>query len=347
LPVERSIVVGMISRPDAKRARKSFVIPVVVFLAVLVLKPSAGQTPRTVSTAEFERWMSELSNWGRWGKDDELGAINLITPAKRQAAARLVREGVSVSLARDTETLAAADNPRPIVHQMLAHAQTPNATSHSDSFTIAHHGLAHTHLDALCHYFYKDRMYNGFARSEVTEKGAGRLSVERMKGGIFTRGILVDIPRLKGVPYLEPGTPIYPEDLEAWEKFARVKVAPGDALLVRTGRWARRAAKGPWPAADPWAGLHASCARWLRARDVAVLGSDSAGEVRPTGVEGMRGPVHTLVLVTLGVPILDNCDLEALGNAAQQRKRWEFLLTAAPLAAPGATGSALNPMAVF
>jgi len=316
-------------------------------LLLLALRQSSAQAPRAVSQAEFDRWMSDLSNWGRWGKDDELGAINLITPAKRKAAAQLVREGVPVSLSHDAETQTAADNPRPFVHEMLVHGQTPNAGSHSDSFTIAHHGLAHTHLDALCHYFYKDRMYNGFPRSLVTEKGAGRLSVHRIKSGIFTRAVLVDIPRLKGMPYLEPGTPIYPEDLDAWEKFAGVKVQAGDAVLVRTGRWARRTAKGPWPASDHLAGLHASCVRWLKARDVAVLGSDSASEVRPTGVEGMRGPVHTLVLVALGVPILDNCDLEEAGNAAQQRKRWEFLLTTAPMAVPGATGSALNPIAVF
>ena len=306
-----------------------------------------GQTPRPVSQAEFDRWMTELSNWGRWGKDDELGAVNLITPAKRRAAAQLVREGVPVSLFHDAETQTAADNPRPFGHEMLVHGATPNASSHSDAFSIAHHGLAHTHLDALCHYFYKDRMYNGFSRSVVTAKGAGKLSIERMKSGIFTRGILVDIPRLKGVPYLEPGTPIYPEDLDDWEKFARIKVQPGDVVLIRTGRWARRAAKGPWPASDHLAGLHASCVRWLKARDISVLGSDAASEVRPTGVEGMRGPVHTLILVAMGVPILDNCDLEQLSQATQQRKRWEFLLTTAPLSVPGATGSALNPIAVF
>ena len=291
--------------------------------------------------------MTELSNWGRWGKDDELGALNLITPAKRKTAAQLVHEGVPVSLYHDAETQAAADNPRPFGHEMLVHAGTPNASSHSDAFTIAHHGLAHTHLDALCHYFYKDRMYNGMPRSVVTASGSGKLSVQRMKNGIFTRGVLVDIPRLKGVPYLEPGTPIYPEDLDAWEKFARVKIQPGDAVLIRTGRWARRAAKGPWAASDHLAGLHASCVRWLKARDIAVLGSDSASEVRPTGVEGIRGPVHTLILVAMGVPILDNCDLEQLGEATQQRKRWEFLLTTAPMSVAGATGSALNPIAVF
>jgi kynurenine formamidase len=303
--------------------------------------------PRAVSQAEFDRMMSELSNWGRWGKDDELGAMNLITNAKRKAAAALVREGVPVSLSRDAETQTTVDNPRPFVHEMIAHAGTPNAGSHSDSFTIAHHGLAHTHLDALCHYFYKDRMYNGIPRGVVTEKGAGRLAINRIKSGIFTRAILVDIPRLKGVPYLEPGTAIYPEDLDAWERFARIRVQAGDALLVRTGRWARRTDKGPWPASDQLAGLHVSSVRWLKDRDIAVLGSDSASEARPTGVEGIRGPVHTLILVAMGVPILDNCDLEALSVATHQRKRWEFLLTTAPMTVPGATGSALNPIAMF
>jgi kynurenine formamidase len=258
-----------------------------------------------------------------------------------------VQEGVPVSLFHNAEKETAADNPRPFGHEMLVHAGSPNASSHSDAFSIAHHGLAHTHLDALCHYFYNDRMYNGIPRSVVTAKGAGKLSVDRIKNGIFTRGVLVDIPRLKNVPYLEPGTPIYPEDLDKWEKFAGLKVQPGDVLLIRTGRWARRAAKGPWPASDHLAGLHASCVPWLKARDISVLGSDSASEVRPTGVEGIRGPVHTLVLVAMGVPILDNCDLEELSEAAQQRKRWEFLLTTAPLSVSGATGSALNPIAVF
>ena len=227
------------------------------------------------------------------------------------------------------------------------HGASPDASSHSDLFTIAHHGLAHTHLDALAHYFYKDRMYNGFPRSAVTAEGAGKLSIHIAKGGIFSRGVLVDIPRLKGVPYLEPGTPIYPEDLDAWEKFAGVRIESGDVVLVRTGRWARRAEKGPWPASDHLAGLHASCALWLKERDIAVLGSDSAGEVRPTGVESMRGPIHTLMIVAMGVHILDNCDLEELSVAAAERKRWEFLLTTAPMAVPGATGSALNPIAVF
>jgi kynurenine formamidase len=306
-----------------------------------------AETPRHVSHAEFDRWMKELSNWGRWGKADEVGAINLITPQKRKAAAQLVSEGVPISLYRDAEKQSAPDNPRPFGHEMLVHGKTPDVVSHSDSFTIAHHGLAHTHLDALCHYFYKDHMYNGIPRAVVSSSGAERLSVQNLKAGLFTRGVLVDIARLKNVEYLEPGTPIYPEDLDAWERYSGIRVQSGDAVLIRTGRWARRAARGAWPAMDHLAGLHASCMKWIKARDVAVLGSDGASEVRPTGVEGMRGPVHTLALVAMGMPILDNCDLEELSRAAATRRRWTFLLTTAPLSVPGATGSALNPIALF
>jgi len=315
-------------------------------LAAIFLLAAVLPAQPTFTQSDFDQAMKDLSNWGRWGPSDELGALNLITPVKRREAARLVREGFVVSLAHDAEKEKAADNPRPFVHQMLSTALTPNASSHSDLFTIAHHGLAHTHLDALCHFFYRDQMYNGVSRKEVTETGAGRLSVHRAKNGIFTRGVLMDIPRLKGVPYLDPGTPIYPEDLDPWEKKAGLRVRAGDVVLIRTGRWALRAAKGPWQPTE-LAGLHATCARWLRQRDTAVLGSDAASDVRPSRVQGVAQPIHILVLVAMGMPILDNVDLEALGEAAAQRRRWDFLITTAPLAVPGATGSALNPIAVF
>lgn len=316
-----------------------------LFLLPLLAAAAAGFAAET--KADFDRWMRELSNWGRWGKEDRLGALNLITPAKRKAAAKLVREGVAVSMSHDAEKNAASDNPKPFVHEMLSHGGTPNAGAHSDSFTIAHHGLAHTHLDAWCHFFHDGKMYNGVERAEdVTDKGSKKLSVHNAKQGIFTRGVLMDIPRLKGVPYLEPGTAIMPGDLEAWEKKAGLKIEPGDAILIRTGRWAWRAEKGPWPSGK-LAGLHGSCARWLKSRDIAVLGSDAASDVGPSGIEGVRQPVHVFTLVALGAPILDNLDLEAVAEAAAQRGRWIFLLTTAPLAVPGATGSALNPIALF
>ena len=164
----------------------------------------------------------------------------------------------------------------------------------------------------------------------------------------MTRGGLIDIPRLKGVPYLEPGTEIYIEDLEEWERLAGVRVSSGDAVFVRTGVWARRAVEGPWlrggrPGGRS-AGLHPSVIPWLKERDVALMGSDHPQYVAPSE---LPGAVHDFALLYLGVHLFDNCDLEALARASAERNRWEFLLMAAPLPIQGGTGSPLNPIAVF
>src|SRR5256884_2704082 len=121
--------------------------------------------------------------------------------------------------------------------------------------------------------FYKGKMFNGFPQEDDTTQGAAKLAVTNFKNGFLSRGILMDIARLKGVPYLQPGTAIYPEDLDAWEKKAGVKAGSGDIVLIRTGRWALRDSKGPWEISTNAAGLNASCAKWLKARDVPILGS--------------------------------------------------------------------------
>ena len=313
---------------------------------LLLVSASLTAQPRPATTADFDRWMKELSNWGRWGKTDEIGTLNLITPASRLAAAKLVREGATVSLSREADKEKAPDNSRPFVHEMLSSSEKPNAEIFTDSFTVAHHGIAHTHMDALCHFSYKGQLYNGFSPKDVTSKGAAHLNIEIARNGIFARGVLVDMPLLKGVPYLEPGTAIYPEDLDAWEKKTGLHIKSGDVVFIRTGRWARRAEKGPWNLAER-AGLHATSVRWLHQRDIAILGSDASSDVRPSQVEGIDQPVHTLILVAMGTPIFDNVDLERLSREAQKRGRWDFLLTASPLTVPGATGSPLNPIAIF
>ena len=308
---------------------------------------AAAQSNTTVTKEMVDAWMTELSNWGRWGKDDQLGAINLITPEKRKQAAALVLKGISVSLARDAEKEKAPDNPLPFVHEMIRTGLNNPGDSSSDRYSVSYHGYAHTHMDSTCHKFYRGKMYNGFSQEEVTDQGAGKLGVQNFKSGIFTRGVLMDIARLKGVPYLEPNTRIYPEDLDAWEKKAGLKVSSGDVVFIRTGRWARRDAKGPWAASKRSAGLYATCAKWLKERDVAMLGSDAASDVMPSGVEGVKQPIHQLVLIAMGMPIFDSCDLEALGSEAAKQQRWEFLLTAAPIPVTGGTGSPLNPIATF
>jgi kynurenine formamidase len=313
-----------------------------------LLSPALLRAQEKLDKAAIDRWMKELSNWGRWGKDDQRGAVNLITAAKRKQAAALVREGVSVSLSRDTEKEKAEDNPRPFTQEMNNTGTNPAGGQFSvDTYSVQYHGVAHTHMDSLCHMFYEGKMYNGFSQEEVSGEGAKKLAINTFKDGILSRGVLLDIPKLKGVPYLEPGTPIFPEDLDAWEKKAGVKVTAGDIVFVRTGRWARRAAAGPWNVGLRSAGLHASCAVWLHKRDVAMVGSDAASDVMPSRVEGVRQPIHQLLLVAMGTPIFDNCDLEAISDAAAARKRWAFLLSAAPISVKGGTGSPLNPIATF
>ncbi len=304
-----------------------------------------SREPRTLE--ELDRWMKEVSNWGRWGAADQKGAVNLITPEKRKKAADLVRTGVSVSLSRDASTEKRIDNPNPFGHEMTndgVHNPGPFAM---DRISVFFHGWAHSHMDSLCHMFYKGKMYNGFPREEVTAQGAGKLDIAQFKEGIFTRGVLIDIPRLKGVPYLQPGAPIYPEDLSAWEKKVNTKVQPGDIGLVRTGRWAMQDEKGPWAIGDLSAGLHASTGRWFKERDIAVLGSDCSGDLAPSGIERITHPVHALVLVAMGAPMLDSLDLEAVAKEAARQNRWEFLVTAAPIPMPGGTGSPLNATATF
>jgi kynurenine formamidase len=195
--------------------------------------------------------------------------------------------------------------------------------------------------------FYKDRGYNGVAKSAISGKGASTLAITAFKTGFVGRGVLMDIPRLKGLPYLEPRTAITPADLDAWEKQAGVKVGAGDMVFFRTGRWARRAKVGAWDIGAESAGLHPGVARWLKARDVAIVGWDGHGEVMPTVAKGVDFPMHQLLIIAMGTPIFDNCDLEAVADAAASRKRWAFLVTASPLAIPGGTGSPLNPIATF
>ena len=308
---------------------------------------SGARNPR--NAAELDAMFNRVSNWGRWGKDDQLGAINLITEAKRKQAATLVEAGISVSLAHDILTEKTADNPRPYQH--LIGPGFMKAEMPSDTFTMSAHGFQ-SHIDTFCHVLYKDKGYNGYSRSEVlSENGCLKGGVELFKNGIVTRGILIDMPLLKGVPYLEPGTPVYVEDLEAWEKKAGVKISSGDAILLRTGSWALRATAGPEGTnitGNVRAGYHSSVAPWMKMRDVALVGSDSGQDVAPTLVDGGPPfPLHALLVAGMGVPLLDMQDLEAVAATAAKLKRWEFMLVVAPFAVPGGTGSPVNALAIF
>jgi kynurenine formamidase len=316
-------------------------------LSVLSQGAFRADTSRpVVAAAEYERWQTSLSNWGRWGKDDELGALNLVTPAKRKAAASLVRDGISVSLASNMSTQKDLDVPCPAEWSMVSASQA--AASDRIAYPCIH-GAGATHIDSMAHIFFNGRMWNGYAASEhvTRERGADRGSVLVMKNGIVTRAVLYDIPRLKGVPYLEPGTRIFPEDLEAWEKRSGAAVGPGDALLIRWGRWARRAKLGAWPIDQGAAGFDNRVIPWLKARDVALIAWETPGYVPQPSGDLPRLALHNFALTMLGIMLIDRADLEAASEAAAARNRWEFMLTVAPLPIPNGTGSPVNPIAVF
>ena len=318
-------------------------------LPLLIVATSlCAQSPqRPLTKADIDRWMTELSNCGRWGKDDQLGTLNLITPAKRRQAAALAKEGVAVSLARETSKDKQVDNPDPYQHTMHYTGAKPLGQFSLDSFGVSYHGFQHSHMDALSHMFWDGKMYNGFSQAEVTNQGAGKLAITNVSNGIFTRGVLVDLPWLLGADYLEPDKAVSPEDLDAWEKKSGVRIQAGDVVLFRTGRWARRAAKGPWNISEQSAGLHARCARWIKQRDAAAVGSDAATDFLPSGIDGVTHPMHQLIIIAMGTHIFDNLDLEDLAREAGNRRRWDFLFTAAPIRIAGGTGSPLNPVAVF
>lgn len=318
------------------------VTSILVLLAIpigLARQADEGRAPRT--TAEFDALFTQVSNWGRWGADDQLGSVNLVTAAKRKQAVTLVKSGISVSLAHNPLTERAEDNNNPFEHTMLR-------GNNLDRYAVSYHGYAHSHIDALCHFLYKEKTYNGYARADVnTDKGCAKLGIDNLKNGIVSRGVLIDLPRLRGVEFLEPGTPVYTEDVEAWEKKTGVKVGSGDVILLRTGRWARRAKLGPWNVGQNAAGFHASIAPWIKARGVSVVGSDAAEDVVPSKVEGVALPVHTLLITAMGINLLDNQDLEALAETAARLNRWEFMISIAPVPVTGGTGFPVNALATF
>lgn len=307
-------------------------------------------------------WFSSLSNWGRWGPTDERGTLNLVTSAVRKAAADLVVDGTSVSCSWDIEAgplgetrrlmtstgegLRDLDRPdNPIINALYG----PRMRSAGEYLAISYHGLWVTHLDAPGHIFWDGQMYNGRPSSYVTaSEGALSNSVTVARDGIFARGVLADVAQLRGVPWLNGGDEVYPEDIEAVERAHGFRVGPGDALFVRTGVDRKRRELGRWQTESVGSpGLQAACLPWLRDRGVALIGSDSACDVIPSGYDVVKMPIHAIGIAAMGLWLIDNCDLQALTETCAEKGRWEFFFTCAPLSVQGGTGSPVNPLALF
>ena len=308
--------------------------------------------PAMTTLADYQRAMEELSNWGRWGPEDELGASNLITPVKRRAAAALVTEGLSVSLAHDVVQESALDATTILNRDVMA--VSARGASDRYQYTGTYHGIIHSHLDAVdCHIMYEGKGYNGVAMEDIEATGGcPQGSINALKDGIVTRGILFDATLLPGnvTPegWVKPGTAIRAADLMALEEIEDVRVEPGDVILLYTGRWKRRAALGPWRTSEGVAGYHADVAYFMKERGVSFIGHDMWNDAFPHEFsDEERLPLHRLALVSLGVGIFDNLDFERVAEVARRLGRYEFLFTAAPLRIEQGMGSPINPIATF
>jgi kynurenine formamidase len=315
-------------------------------------RPASGQTqsPSTVTPEEYLKWRDQFKTWGRWGADDQRGMTNLITASKILSAVRLVKEGLVVSIAHPVPQQADAEVPAGAVFHRTTNGIS--ATGTTDNYQVSYHGLALSHMDSFCHFFVDGKMYNGFSVAEniTPETGCKKDGVMVWREGIVTRAVLYDIPQLKGVDWIEPGTPITRADLEGWEKKAGVKAGPGDIILLYTGRWKRRAAKGP--VSGTVAGYYADTVPWIHEREVSFIGHDFNIDWNPRPGWGpeqgiVANPIHIAVLNWMGVNIIENLDLEQAVMTARRLKRYEFMLTFAPIPVEGGTGSPINPLAVF
>lgn len=309
------------------------------------------QARTLITDDELPAVFEAVSNWGRWGADDERGTVNLVTPEVTARAAAEIREGTVVGFGSIDLSGSFASAEPPTRHVMLKDGEdvAEGYASATDFVGIDYHGVHTSHLDALCHVFYDGRMYNDRPAGLVRSTGAEANTIQAFRDGIATRGVLLDIPAVRDTAFVEPLSPVVPDELDAALAAQDTDIRAGDALFVYVGRSARRAAIGSdfVDGALHVAGLDASCLPWLHERDIAILGSDGANDALPRTAGAERVPVHVGAIVYMGLPLIDNAALDDLADASRERSRWDFFAAIAPLAIGGGTGSPVNPMAIF
>jgi kynurenine formamidase len=323
---------------------------IVVLAAVVLPHTVSAQDVRPMARSDFDALLKRVNNAGRWGAQDERGTLNLITPDVRRAASSEVQTGMTVSLAREMVHGEPEGGFGPITVNLMVVSDSILGPSDGsvvwavEQTSLFYHGWSYTHIDALTHMAYNGRGYNNVVPAHAPPAGQTRNSVGAMRDGILARGVLIDLPALKGVPFVAPGGAITSDDFDAWEERTGLRVRPGDVLLVRSGRWSEAATAANVTGS---AGIHPSAAAWLHARGVAALGDEGGTDTTPTAVAGINSPLHVLVLAGMGMPLIENLDLEELAKQAAAHQRWTFLFVLAPLNVRGATGSPVNPIAVF
>ncbi|MFI0715080.1 cyclase family protein [Streptomyces inhibens] len=310
--------------------------------------PAGTGNGPAVSRQEFDALFATVRTWGRWAPADR-GAWSRVTPDHVRRAAALVRSGTVVPMARPWNTVPGPDNSKPALHYMsdLGDVEPAEPSTHKDFIAVDYHGKAVSHLDALSHVAYRGQLYDGRSARELIDAGGARFGAVSALGALVTKGVLLDLPAVLGGTWLEPGRAVHAEDIVAAEKALDVTIDDGDAVLLRSGSFRRRQELGAWDPDTASAGFHVNAMPLLAERGIALLGGDGDSDVRPSPVEGLHSPVHALAVAAMGVPLLDNLDLEALSAAGAETGRYEFLLLVAPLNIPGGTGSPVNPVAIL
>ena len=296
-----------------------------------------------------------ICNWGKWGQKDELGTLNYITPAKRTAAAKLIREGLSIGMARPVDSVPSPMNNIPAQHHMVAAgdvAPESGAGVAYDHIGVFPHGQAQSHLDALCHISDNRYLFNEQPASLVTSTGAKVFDIDVAGDGIVSRAVFLDIAEARNVPFIEPDAPVRPDDLNRAEKEAGVSLGEGDILVYRTGRHERRESNGPHcerlaDGKGHLPGLYPDCLEWIHERKLSLIASDCAHDVLPAPFEQEYIPIHVGTEVYMGLMLLHNLQLDMLRRTCKTLSRNEFFMAVAPLRIPGGTASPVNPLAVF
>lgn len=299
-------------------------------------------------------YLRERSNWRRWGDDDQLGTLNLITNEKRARAAALVSEGRTASLSQVIRPN--RDDDPYLTRCDVSTVDRGNGEAFAQDYLgVSYHGYGIIHIDALCHLWQDNHIWNGRNPDDVIDsKGVSWGDIEQWHDGIVTRGILVDVPRARGVNYVAADEPVHGAELEAILNTRGIQLEPEDALLVHSGREAWNRENPAWESVGPMfnaennegvrPGLHASCMEFLRETDVAVLMWDML-DLSPSGYS-FKWSVHGAISA-FGLALVDNTDFTELIPLARELKRDELILTISPLRVKGGTGSPVNPIAIF
>ncbi len=313
-------------------------------LFFLLVSISFGQVVSN-EKLEFDKIYSQVNNKNKWGADDKLGTINYITSEKILSALKIPSKGISVSLAFNMVVDSTRINSSTYDHfSIFSYKQ--NFAEHNgynwivDNYEIAYHGFTHSHIDGINHLSKDGKMYNGITDPSI-------LGVDNYKNGIISKGILIDVPLLHNKEYVEAGYKVTLKDIIDFEKKYNVKIENGDVLLIRTGRWVEKKIKGDWDFPKKSAGIHYNIIPFLSEREIAVLGSDGTNDSNPPLIKEEGSPIHMLTLVAMGMPLLDNLNLDELSKKAQELNEWEFLISFQPLRFEGGTGSPLNALAIF